>query len=612
MPIRVNDLKDALEKLNEPQAALEKLNGPQVALDKPGGIMDQLSGEPLKLAGDMGSALPDIVKEQNAALARAMLTGLSAHVGESIQQSLTAMQHGINAPTQDAIKAMASMQTGIGNIDLGLVPAFNRFLEGLEELEHYRAQAYALITAEDLKHAINHIDWTAFAAAQRPSLTEQEEAAGDSKRAPVIAERSQLAATLDSRLREREIQERAATELLAYAWGYGRWEDAAIADMFIDYLPDSSSWGVLSTQRLEPDYLRKILDAPKHLPATAGPFRDGYARFSAVGLMQGILPLLMKPMEGDRRYWPVSEVYEWDNGKGRFQLSFYEPPGGYTPAAREAAWELARGLNQWMFFTAVTLAAMYHQNKRHGGRLVFTTNDILKFWGKGGRAGFRKGDKANFNAAMYTLSQAVVQDLEYRHKPQGKKKREERRLPTAHFLDKVNELGGENGNITWDIGIGMPLLQMAADFPLQLAHIAEGSISPNAREPYRALLETMLPLRASAYRDTFTKHGLPIRTLLLWAGIDVDAITRQDRPYWKKYVPELLTSIKNLERWEWKSRPSVKWDRFVEDRVLLFVKRDRPQDETPEEELEAEEGTREETPPGPQRISQGWLTGTKG
>ncbi len=108
-----------------------------------------------------------------------MLTGLSAHVGESIQQSLTAMQHGINAPTQDAIKAMASMQTGIGNIDLGLVPAFNRFLEGLEELEHYRAQAYALITAEDLKHAINHIDWTAFAAAQRPSLTEQEEAADD-------------------------------------------------------------------------------------------------------------------------------------------------------------------------------------------------------------------------------------------------------------------------------------------------------------------------------------------------------------------------------------------------------------------------------------------------
>ena len=611
MPIRVNDLKDALDKLNEPQVALEKmdqLNGKWLG-ERLGSVANDVTARS-NLINQGIFTIADSIAEQQAQLAAGMVAALAPATNLPAQLKTAMASRDVPALALSTIAFKAAMAS---ITDSGLGKMFEDLERRKREaLAYYRPLAYALIKSEHLEHAIARIDWEAFMAAQRPSLTEQEEAAGDSKRAPVIAERSQLAATLDSRLREREIQERAATELLAYAWGYGRWEDAAIADMFIDYLPDSSSWGVLSTQRLEPDYLRKILDAPKHLPATAGPFRDGYARFSAVGLMQGILPLLMKPMEGDRRYWPVSEVYEWDNGKGRFQLSFYEPPGGYTPAAREAAWELARGLNQWMFFTAVTLAAMYHQNKRHGGRLVFTTNDILKFWGKGGRAGFRKGDKANFNAAMYTLSQAVVQDLEYRHKPQGKKKREERRLPTAHFLDKVNELGGENGNITWDIGIGMPLLQMAADFPLQLAHIAEGSISPNAREPYRALLETMLPLRASAYRDTFTKHGLPIRTLLLWAGIDVDAITRQDRPYWKKYVPELLTSIKNLERWEWKSRPSVKWDRFVEDRVLLFVKRDRPQDETPEEELEAEEGTREETPPGPQRISQGWLTGTKG
>jgi hypothetical protein len=63
MPIRVNDLKDALEKLNEPQATL----------DKPGGIMDQLSGNvtSLKATRPRRAHAPDRDPEGNSGFARA-------------------------------------------------------------------------------------------------------------------------------------------------------------------------------------------------------------------------------------------------------------------------------------------------------------------------------------------------------------------------------------------------------------------------------------------------------------------------------------------------------------------------------------------------------------
>lgn len=134
-----------------------------------------------------------------------------------------------------------------------------------EALDYYRPQAYVLITPEHVTQAIAHIDWGAFMAAQRPGLTDTEEAAGDPRRVPVIAERVQLATALDTRLKERDVQERAATELLAYSWATwgGSEEGDGIPDMIARYLPDPESWAILSDTTLELDYLRKILETPE-------------------------------------------------------------------------------------------------------------------------------------------------------------------------------------------------------------------------------------------------------------------------------------------------------------------------------------------------------------
>lgn len=162
MPIHLNDLKAAYDKLSEPQEALEKR----------GGIMDQLSGK-----------YPTMNLESGQQAVKAMQEGLAAQALVHIK-AMTGLQEGLAAQTQADMK---TLQAGIGNIDLGLGPAINTFLANLEESErrkrealaYYRPQAYALITAEHLEHAILNIDWAEFVVAQRPNLTEQEAAAGD-------------------------------------------------------------------------------------------------------------------------------------------------------------------------------------------------------------------------------------------------------------------------------------------------------------------------------------------------------------------------------------------------------------------------------------------------
>jgi len=159
MPIRVNDLKDALEKLNEPQAALEK--------------MDQLNGK--WLGERLGSVANDVTARSNL-INQGIFT-----IADSIAEQQAQLAAGMAAALAPATNLPAQLKTAMASItDSGLGKMFEDLERRKREaLAYYRPLAYALITPEHLEHAIARIDWAAFVAAQRPSLTEQEEAADD-------------------------------------------------------------------------------------------------------------------------------------------------------------------------------------------------------------------------------------------------------------------------------------------------------------------------------------------------------------------------------------------------------------------------------------------------
>jgi hypothetical protein len=588
MPIRVNDLKDALEKLNEPQAALEK--------------MDQLNGK--WLGERLGSVANDVTARSN--LINQGILNIANSVAEQQAQLKTAMaSRDVPALTLSTIAFKAAMAS-IADSGLG------KMFEDLERrkreaLAYYRPLAYALIKSEHLEHAIARIDWEAFMAAQRPSLTEQEEAAGDPSWAAVVAERSQLAAALDSRLKERAIQEQAATELLAYAWGSrgGMWEDAAISDMLEEFLPDAESWAALSRQVLEPEYLHKILDAPGRMPIMAPAFRDNWGDLPSIALVRGALRHFMSPWEGDRRYWPEAR-FDWaGTSPGHVVFTLHESPSGGTPAQIQAAWDHVDSINEWVRVTFATIATIYQRNKQHGGRLVIETNDILKAWGKGTAKGFKAADKDRVNTALFTLSQIVVQRLEYTYRPQGKRSKVSESVRTEHLIF-LDQLGSNGRNITWSIHLGAPFLQMARDFPLQYADIAEGSIGPDGNEPYRARFDLDIPVEARARPAVFTQHGVTVREILELLGIDPATIDPRKRTYWRNYLPKLLNSSLCLREWQFVEKPSDVWPQWLEARLILHVKRKpgRKGDDAATEDLE-EQTVRI---PQPTKIASGWVT----
>lgn len=582
MPIRARDLKAAMEK-------------------------DQ--GNQLKMVGDMAPTHMDM------ALQSAMLASLSSTIGKSMNQSIAAMHAGIAA---QAVAKMKAMQEGIVNVGQdfgGLGDAFSTFLANLEEAErrkqealaYYRPLAYALITAEHLEHAIAQIDWTAFMAAQRPGPTEQDAAEHDPRQDAVLAERIRIAATLDSRLKEREIQERAAAELLAYAWGTwpDMWEDATIADMLEEFLPDAGSWGVLSRQVLEPDYLHKIIDAPGRMPIMAPAFRDNWGDLPSIALMRGALRHFMSPWKGDRRYWPEAR-FDWaGTSPGHVVFTLHESPSGGTPAQIQAAWDHVDSVNEWVGMTFATIATIYQRNKHHGGRLIVETNDILKAWGKGTAKGFKAADKDRVNAALFTLAQIVIQRLEYIHRPQGKRSKVSESVRTEHLIF-LDQLGSNGRNITWGIHLGAPFLQMVRDFPLQYADIAEGSIGPNGNDPYRALFDLRIPIESRAQPAVFTQHGVTVREILELLGVDPAGIDPRKRTYWRNYLPQMLDSSLCLKEWKFVEKPSDIWSHWLEARLILHVKRKpgRKNDSAAIEDLE-EQAVRI---PQPTKIASGWVT----
>ncbi len=469
-------------------------------------------------------------------------------------------------------------------------------LNELDEFDLYRGQAYALITPEHVAQAIEHIDWELFMAAQWPSLTETEEATGDTRQTTVIAERAERAAALDSRLKEADVRAQVATELLAWAWGsWGdSWEGASIADMLERFINDAESWAAFSETTLELDYLRKILETPEQRLAMAPASRDGWARIPSVAIMQGAVDKLWKPWACNPRYWPECEVRWGGKTAGRYRWTFHEPHTTPTSTQVQAAHELAASLNDWLPSLLFALAGLYENNKQHGGRLEVETNDILREWNHPIRGEFQE----RVNSTMYLASQLVVQDLTYLYTPSGKRSKTSREPLTQHLLTyNYQPAKGKGKNMRFHVLMLEPLLQMAADFSRQYAYLPKGTYGPDGRDPHSARLNRQLPLKARAQSAKFTQHGIPVRELLAWAGVDVDTIPPRDRTWWKKNLPKKLDGLPVIESWEWKSGPSAKWDQFVNDRVVLKVK--RPGNSADDAGLE------EETEP--RQIAAGWI-----
>jgi hypothetical protein len=340
-------------------------------------------------------------------------------------------------------------------------------------------------------------------------------------------------------------------------------------------------WQYLASIPLPFESLERILDTPRNLPAMEPAFRNGWGRASSVPLIHGSLQLMMSPWIGDRSDWPAT-IYQWQDGKSFFRLSFHENPTGGTEKQRAAAWELADNLTPWVGRVAFAIAMLYQRNKRHNGRLIVDTREMLRILERDRPGkGFRAGDKRQINTALYTLSQLVVQDLRYLHRQSQKHKPEPRTAPTRHWLAyDILEQSGED--ITFDIWLGAPLLQMVSDFPGQVAHIIEGSISPDGRAPHMAAWAMLLPLKAKEQRATFTQHGLPIRDLLAIGGINPDAIDPRKRTTWKRNLSRDLGSLTCLGHWEYKTTPGRRWEDWLSTRVVLSLRHERTGEETGE------------------------------
>ena len=483
MAILLGDLREAFKKLNQMEEATDK----HMSVDKMLGTF---------------SASIDPTSQILDAARKSVSMGMpdtSGMLGLNTGQALAdALQKGLFPDIPNAADAL-----------LGSLPGFAEMFAETERrrqeaLDFYRPQAYERITPADIDHAIPRIDWAAFMAAQRPSLTDTEEAATNPRQAPVIEERTQLAAALDNRLKERAVQERAATELLAYAWAtWGGYEEGdSIPEMMAHFLPTDADWASLSDTELEPEYLRKILEATGVLPAMAPAFRNNWGTIPSIALVRGALRHLMTPWEGDRRHWPEAR-FDWaGSSPGHVMFTLHESPTGGTPAQIQAAWDHVDSINEWVGLTLATVAAIYQHNKRHGGRLIVETNDFLKAWGKGSTKGFKASDKDRVNVALFTLSQIVVQRLEYTYRPKGKRAKVSESVRTEHLLF-LDQLGSNGRNIKWDIYLGAPLLQMMGHFPLQIADITEGSIGPDGNDPYRSRFDLLIPIEARARPAVF-------------------------------------------------------------------------------------------------------------
>jgi hypothetical protein len=169
---------------------------------------------------------------------------------------------------------------------------------------------------------------------------------------------------------------------------------------------------------------------------------------------------------------------------------------------------------------------------------------------------------------------------------------------TEHLLTyNYRPAKGKSKNMLFNVLMLEPLLQMAADFSRQYAYLPKGSYAPDGRDPHSARLNRQLPLKARAQPAKFTQHGVTVRELLSWAGVDVDDIDIKDRTWWKKNLPKKLDSLPVLDSWQWKSPPSKKWDIWREGRVLLQVKRPINSIGEPEVELET----------GPPKMAAGWF-----
>lgn len=490
--------------------------------------------------------------------------------------------------------------------DQGLIASFAEIQRKVEEIEaFYRREAYALIKPHHMRHALSRILWDDFLAAQRVILSKKDRAdleEGDTRLLAFLDQHAQSVATLEARIQESEIQERIATELLAYAWGsYGGREDDSTIDLMIErFIPDGdSSWRALSQTSLDLEDIQRILQRLENLPAMADAFHNGWGRVSSVALVHGSLPHMIMPWSGDYSAWP-EQRFLWDSNDSWFRLTFHENPAGGTDKQRAAAWELASNLNQWVGHVGVAIALIYQRNKSYGGRIVVNTNRILKALGKGGsKQGYRARERPLVNDAMYTLSQLVVQDLRYMHRASRRHKPEPRNAPTRHWLT-YDILDRSGDDITYDVWLGEPLLQMVADFPGQIAHILEGSIGPDGRNPHRATLSLIIPIKARSHRKHFTEHGVKVRDILTMAGIDVETIPATSRTRWRKdTLTKLLDSLDCLE-WKWKAPPPAKWTQWLDARVMLYVKREANGTEAIGSEKEESEDEA--------KIASGWLS----
>jgi len=481
-----------------------------------------------------------------------------------------------------------------------------QMLSERDQFDLYRGQAYALITPEQIDYVITHLNWGAFITAQGPSLTEREEAASDTRQSAAIEERTQVAAALDKRLSESDIKAGAARELLAWAWGSYGGEAETIEAMLEGYSRDGRSWAELCTTTLELDYLRKILETPGARLAMAPISRDGWARIPTVAIMQGAVDKLWKPWACDPRYWPECEVRWGGKTAGRYRWTFHEPHTTPTPTQVQAAHELASSLNDWVPSLLFTLAGLYESNKQHRGRLEVETNDILREWEHPIRGEFQE----RVNSTMYLASQLVVQDLTYLHTPPGKRSKIARESLTEHLLTyNYRSAKGKGKNMLFHVLLLEPLLQMAADFSRQYAYLPRGSYAPHGSDPHSARLNRQLPLKARAQPAKFTQHGITIRELIAWAGVDADRdIDPKNRPWWKKNLPKKLDKSQVLEAWEWMSPPPPnKWEQWLDARVLIQVK--RPRNGANAIDLEEVEELEEVAAPQPQpqQIAAGWL-----
>ena len=598
MAILLGDLREAFKKLNQMEEAAQ-------ALDKQSNLSDRVSTD--KMLGTFGAKIDPTSQILDAARKSASMGMLdtSGMLGLTAGQALAdALQKGLFPDIPNAADAL-----------LGSLPGFAEIFAETERrrqetLDFYRPQAYERITPADIDHAITRIDWAAFIAAQRPSLTETEEAATHPRQAPVIEERTQLATALDNRLKERPVLERAALELLAYAWAtWGGYEEGdGIPEMMAQFLPDDGSWAALSDTELEPVILRKILETPGARLAMAPISRDGWARIPTVAIMQGAADKLWKPWACDPRYWPECEVRWGGKTAGRYRWTFHEPHTTPTPTQVQAAHELASSLNDWVPSLLFTLAGLYESNKQHRGRLEVETNDILREWEHPIRGEFQE----RVNSTMYLASQLVVQDLTYLHTPPGKRSKIARESLTEHLLTyNYRSAKGKGKNMLFHVLLLEPLLQMAADFSRQYAYLPRGSYAPDGRNPHSARLNRQLPLKARAQPAKFTQHGITIRELIAWAGVDADKdIDPKDRPWWKRNLPKKLGALPVLEAWEWKNPPPPnKWDQWLDARVLIQVKRPRngANDIDLEEEEDLEVVDVVAATPQPQQIAAGWL-----